>query len=77
MNPDGFAAISRRNANGKDLNRNFPTYLDVGKSEKDLKVCVNIGMQKRQGFDPLGVITLSSRNSIHEAFTYARMSSAS
>ena len=41
MNPDGFAAISRPNANGKDLNRNFPTYLDVGKSEKDLKVCVN------------------------------------
>ncbi len=38
MNPDGFAAVSRQNGNGKDLNQNFPTYKHIGKSAAGLKV---------------------------------------
>jgi hypothetical protein len=38
MNPDGFANIKRQNDNGKDLNQNFPTFLDLGKKVSDLKV---------------------------------------
>ena len=30
MNPDGFHARTRRNANGKDLNRDFPDRFDAG-----------------------------------------------
>ena len=38
MNPDGLAAVTRQNANGKDLNQNFPTYLHINKNTSDLKV---------------------------------------
>jgi hypothetical protein len=38
MNPDGFANIKRQNDNGKDLNQNFPNFMDLGKKVSDLKV---------------------------------------
>ena len=43
LNPDGFETKSflvdsiRQNANGKDLNRAFPTWKDLGKSKNELK----------------------------------------
>jgi len=37
MNPDGFEAVKRENNNGKDLNRDFPNWKDIGKSVDELK----------------------------------------
>jgi carboxypeptidase D len=38
MNPDGFENVKRENGNGKDLNRNFPTWKELGLSIQKLKV---------------------------------------
>jgi len=37
MNPDGFEKVQRENGNGKDLNRNFPTWKELGLSIQKLK----------------------------------------
>lgn len=38
MNPDGFEHEDRHNRNGKDLNRNFPTWRDLNSTRAELKV---------------------------------------
>jgi len=38
MNPDGFEREQRENVNGVDLNRNFPTWKELGNSREELKV---------------------------------------
>jgi len=37
MNPDGFENVRRENGNGKDLNRNFPTWKELGLPINKLK----------------------------------------
>ena len=37
LNPDGFYSSQRNNSNGKDLNREFPTWEDLGQTKDQLK----------------------------------------